>query len=47
LDDSKLMKKMGDFPNCPNCATEGLTVPLSEEGDSMVCSLCGYSEKIQ
>jgi len=38
---------MSDVTKCPNCAKEGLTVPLSEEGDSMVCSLCEYSQKIQ
>jgi len=36
-----------DVPKCPNCAEEGLEVPLKEDGDSMVCSLCEYSEKIQ
>jgi len=34
-------------PKCPNCAREGLEVPLKEDGDSMICSLCEYSEKIQ
>jgi hypothetical protein len=38
-------KKMGDFKKCPNCAKEGLTIPLTEDRDSMVCSLCEYSEK--
>ena len=36
-----------DVSKCPNCAKEELEVPLIEEGDSMVCSLCEYSEKIQ
>jgi len=38
---------MSGYTKCPNCAKEGLTVPLKEDVDSMVCSLCGYSEKIQ
>ena len=38
---------MSGFANCPNCAKEELKIPLKEEGDSRVCSLCGYSEKLQ
>jgi len=38
---------MSGITNCPNFAKEGLEVPLSEEGDSIVCSLCEYSEKIR
>jgi len=38
---------MGVITECPNCSKEGLTVPLKKEGDSMVCSLCEYSEKTQ
>jgi len=38
---------MGGITECPNCAKEGLVIPLKEDGDSMVCSLCEYSEKTQ
>ncbi len=34
-------EKMSNFSKCPNCAKEGLTVPMSEEENSLVCSLCG------
>ena len=34
---------MGDFTKCPNCAKEGLTVPLSEGHNGLVCGLCDFS----
>jgi len=36
---------MSGFTKCPNCAKEGLTIPLKEYRDSKICSLCEYSEK--
>ncbi len=37
---------MSGFTKCPNCFTEGFTIPLKEEKDSMVCNLCGFSKKV-
>lgn len=34
-------KKMRSYTKCPNCAEEGLTIPMSEENGGLVCSLCG------
>ena len=31
---------MGECPECPNCVKDHLGVPLSYEGDSLVCPLC-------
>ncbi len=31
---------MADYTKCPNCAKEGLTVPMSKDDDGFVCSLC-------
>ena len=31
---------MGEFPECPNCVKDRLSVPLRFEGDSLVCPLC-------
>ena len=31
---------MGGFPECPNCIKDKVIIPLSEDGDSMVCPLC-------
>lgn len=31
---------MPSYTKCPNCAKEGLTVPLSEEDEGFTCSLC-------
>ena len=31
---------MSGFTKCPNCAKEGLTVPLSEDTTQLVCALC-------
>lgn len=32
---------MSSYTKCPNCADEGLTIPMSEEDGVLVCSLCG------
>jgi hypothetical protein len=37
------MKKLKGFTKCPNCADEGLTVPLSEDNNELVCALCNSS----
>lgn len=34
---------MSNFIKCPNCAKEGLTVPLSEDNKNLICALCDYS----
>jgi len=34
---------MSSYTKCPNCAKEGLTVPMTEDGDDLVCSLCSMS----
>jgi len=31
---------MSGFTNCPNCAKEGLSVPLTKGDNCLVCSLC-------
>jgi len=33
---------MSGFTKCPNCAKEGLTVPLTEGENCLVCPLCGF-----
>ena len=32
---------MSGFTQCPNCAKEGLTVPLSVDAMKLACALCG------
>jgi len=32
---------MSGFTECPNCAKDGLTVPMSVKDNGFVCSLCG------
>ncbi len=32
---------MSGYTKCPNCVKEGLTVPMTEDDNSLVCSLCG------
>jgi len=32
---------MSGYTKCPNCAKEGLTVPMTEDDNNLVCSLCG------
>ncbi len=44
--DNIFIEKMS-LTKCPNCVKDGLTVPLKEDGDTMICSLCEYSENIQ
>ena len=40
-------EKMSGFTKCPNCAKEGLTVPLSEDENGLVvCALCGKSSEL-
>ena len=34
---------MSGFTKCPNCAEDGLTVPLSKEDNGLVCALCDSS----
>lgn len=31
------------YTRCSNCQKEGLTIPLTEEDNSLVCGLCGAS----
>jgi hypothetical protein len=37
---------MSGFTKCPNCAKEGLTIPLSEDENGLVCALCGKSSEL-
>jgi len=34
---------MPRYTNCPNCAKEGLTVPLSKKDEQFFCALCENS----
>jgi hypothetical protein len=34
------VKKMSNFVECPNCAKDGLKIPISEGYDGLVCSMC-------
>ena len=36
-----LNEKMNGVTECPNCSKDGLTVPMSEDENGFVCSLCG------
>ena len=39
-------EKMSGFTKCPNCAKEGLTIPLYEDENGLVCALCGSSSEL-
>jgi len=44
--EDSLVKKMSDFPRCPKCGKEGMTVSLVKGENCLVCPLCGFSSEL-